>query len=139
VTVDQLHAAALVVGTDPFFASRRKQLMALAARHAVPAVYFWREFAVAGGLICYAPSIAAAYRQAGVYAGRILNGAKPAELPVQQRPPSSWSSISRSRRRSASPCRRRSSPAPTRSSNDPIAGSRIPFAGRGLTDRTHRI
>jgi ABC-type uncharacterized transport system substrate-binding protein len=80
----QLQAGALVIAGDPFFSTRREQLAALASRHAVPAIYISREFVVAGGLISYGASVAAAHRQIGGYVGKILKGAKPADLPVQQ-------------------------------------------------------
>lgn len=79
-----LHAGALLVGGDPFFASRREQIVGLAARAPIPAVYEFREFTSAGGLASYAPSLAAVYRDVGGYVGRILAGAKPADLPVQE-------------------------------------------------------
>jgi putative ABC transport system substrate-binding protein len=80
----QLHVGALVVASDSFFSNRREQIVALASRHALPTIYDWREFAVPGGLISYGISFTDAYRQLGTYAGKILNGAKPADLPVQQ-------------------------------------------------------
>jgi len=83
-TLVQLHAGALVVGGDPFFANRREQLATLAATRGVPAIYQSREFAEAGGLISYGLNFTAAFRQVGIYGGRILKGVKPDDLPVQQ-------------------------------------------------------
>jgi putative tryptophan/tyrosine transport system substrate-binding protein len=80
----QLDAGALLVGTDPFFLSRREQLVGLASRESVPAIYNVREFAAAGGLISYGPNISATWHLLGIYAGKILNGAKPADMPVQR-------------------------------------------------------
>ena len=80
----QLQAGALIVGTDPFFSSRREKLVALASRYAVPAIFMWSDFTAAGGLISYGIDTIAMFREAGIYAGKILNGVKPADLPVQQ-------------------------------------------------------
>src|SRR5262245_50175023 len=74
----------LVIGDDPFFTARRAQLVALASRYAVPATYQFREFAVAGGLASYGPSLNTVMRDAGTYAGMVLKGAKPGDLPVAQ-------------------------------------------------------
>jgi putative ABC transport system substrate-binding protein len=84
ISVAQLHAGGLVASADPFYSSRRDQLVALASRHTVPAIYESREYTASGGLISYGPSLTAAYRLVGTYTGKILKGAKPADLPVQQ-------------------------------------------------------
>ena len=77
-------AGGLLIVSDPFFASHRDQLVALAARYKMPTMYHQREYAEAGGLVSYAPDFADGYRQGGVYTGKILKGARPAELPVMQ-------------------------------------------------------
>jgi putative ABC transport system substrate-binding protein len=77
------HLRALIISSDPFFMTRRAQLVGLAASHKMPVVYPFREFVDDGGLMSYGPSLTSAYRRAGVYAGRILKGAKPGELPIE--------------------------------------------------------
>jgi ABC-type uncharacterized transport system substrate-binding protein len=80
----QQRVGGLIVTGDPFFVSRREKLVALVARHVLPTIYVQREFALAGGLISYGTSLIDAFRQAGIYAARILKGAKPGDLPVVQ-------------------------------------------------------
>jgi putative tryptophan/tyrosine transport system substrate-binding protein len=83
-TFSQQHVGAVLVIDSPLYALRMKQLAALAARHALPAIFPWREFALAGGLMSYGSSLDYGFHQAGIYTGRILKGEKPADLPVQQ-------------------------------------------------------
>jgi ABC-type uncharacterized transport system substrate-binding protein len=83
-TMARQSGVALLVGVDPFLLERREHIVALAARHAIPAIYAVREFAVAGGLMSYGSDFAGSYRQAGIYTGRIVRGEKPADLPVQR-------------------------------------------------------
>jgi putative ABC transport system substrate-binding protein len=82
-TLNQQPVDAMVVATNPFFIARAKQIAAFAASHSLPVIYGRREFAEAGGLMSYGADIADTYRQVGIYAGRILKGEKPADLPVQ--------------------------------------------------------
>jgi putative tryptophan/tyrosine transport system substrate-binding protein len=82
--IEQKRIAAVLVASDPMFLGQRSNLVALAASHKIPVMYWAREFAIAGGLISYGTSITWMYREAGIYVGRILKGAKPANLPILQ-------------------------------------------------------
>ena len=113
-TIVQRRLGALLVTGDPFSFAQHERLVALAARHAVPTIYWAREFAEGGGLISYGASQKDAFHQAGIYAGRILKGEKSADLPIML----PTSSISRPPRRSASKSRLRCCCAPTRSLNE---------------------
>ena len=113
-TMETPQVDALIVGQDGYYLHRRDQIIALAARHAVPTVYCWREYPAAGGLTSYAPSLADGYRQVGVYIGKILKGAKPADLPVVQPTKFEFVINLKTAKALGLQCLRRSSPVPTR-------------------------
>jgi len=113
-TLVEKRADALLPSPDPLFVTRRVQLITLAVRHALPALYHRRELAEAGGLMSYGSDLPDQYHQAGVFVGRILKGEKPSEMPVQLPTRSSSSSTCKPPRRSASQFRLRCSPAPMR-------------------------
>jgi putative ABC transport system substrate-binding protein len=83
-TLTQQRADALIIAADPFFTTRRKSIVALAGRHVVPTMYDLRDWTAAGGLISYGTDVVDAFRQTGIYTGKILKGTKPADLPVMQ-------------------------------------------------------
>ena len=114
VTLVRERLDALFVATDPFFTSRRSQLVQLAARHTVPTIYHARHYREIGGLMSYGSNVADGLRQLGVYTGRILKGAKPADLPVAQSTKFELSSMPRPPECLTSTCRPRCSPVPTR-------------------------
>jgi len=103
-----------LVSNEVLFTSHRDQVVALAARHAIPTLYAYQEFAAAGGLMSYGPSRNDGYRLCGVYVARILKGEKPGDMPVRQPTKPSWSSIARPPRLSGSTSRPRCCGAPTR-------------------------
>ena len=107
----------LVLMSDIFLQLNRKQVMTLAERHKLPVIYWLGAFAKEGGLLGYGPDYYDLFRRSASYVDRILKGEKPSICRCRCRPNSSWSSTSRPRKQSASPCRRCCSPAPTRSSN----------------------
>jgi putative ABC transport system substrate-binding protein len=137
-TLAQQGAAALVVSSNALFNSRSEQIAALAARHAIPAIYPAREYVAAGGLISYGTSLSDIYRQVGLYTGKILKGEKPESCRSSNPQRWSWSSISKPRRRLVSPFRSHCSVGRTRSSNKHLlcCGARVRVVAQSGRPRT---
>jgi ABC transporter substrate binding protein len=136
-SLEQVQAGALIVGNDPFFTGQREQIVGLASRRRIPAIYQFRDFVISGGLISYGVSLASAYRQAALLVAKILKGAKPIDLPVEQ-PAILELVINLSDARSARPVRASSKTRPISRSGISCARESAPACGQCVDRRLLR-